>query len=154
MRTMKNLMALCLIIVWCFLAYLLPISGPARAEVSKKSGVTSGGPPMAGPAPHEDHSQSPAPNGNSTLPEVKSPLDHEESTDHDHQGSEGVEHHKDCLICTEYWNEPWRIGDLVTSWMKIKSVKILIFIFLLYIYCKRTQIAALVKRTGSGEKKA
>ncbi len=74
----------------------------------------------------------------------------EAGNSHTHIHGEG-EIDNDCLTCTEYWHEPWRMADQYIQWMHVKMVKILIFAFLCYLFLKRRVIFSLFSgRKGSG----
>lgn len=53
---------------------------------------------------------------------------------------------KECLICTEYFAQPWVISNKVIPWMQAKSLKIFIFIVVFYIYLKRERVLNLLRR--------
>lgn len=80
-----------------------------------------------------------------------SPPDEHSEAGSTHTHSHGKGGKDECITCDEYWHEPWRISAQSVQWVRAKTIKLLIFIVLCYLFLKRKMLFSLLSgRKGSG----
>ncbi|MHC9543486.1 MAG: hypothetical protein AB9903_28580 [Vulcanimicrobiota bacterium] len=160
-RNTINISMILFVFVFFSLAALLPGLPLCAEEPSGRSAATAsiGGDDLSrsytvadeggGEGSHDEHHDEDAVKNGESPPDEHADEHAEAGSTHTHSHGKGGK--DECITCDEYWHEPWRISAQSVQWVREKTIKLLIFIVLCYLFLKRKMLFSLLSgRKGSG----